>query len=63
MIIIFMDLTPHLQVYSIDESATFVALVPTGLWVCAVGTDSFHKPIGKEALAVFTAQLLHCVFQ
>lgn len=62
-IIIGTDLVPHLQLYGIDESATFVTLVPTGLWVCAVGTDSFYEAVGKEALAVVAAQLLHCVFQ
>lgn len=62
-IIIFKDLTPHLQLYGIDESATFVTLVPTGLWVCAVGTDSFYEAVGKEALAVVTTKLLHCIFQ
>lgn len=62
-IIIFKDLTLHLQLYSIDESATFVTLIPTGLWVCAVGTGSFYEAVGKEALAVVTTQLLHCVFQ
>lgn len=62
-IIIFTDLVPHLQLYGIDESATFVTLVPAGLWVCAVGTDSFYEAVGKEALAVVAAQLLHCVFQ
>lgn len=55
--------TPYLQLYGIDESATLVTLVPTGLWVGAVGTDSFNKAVGKEALAVITTQLLHCVFQ
>lgn len=58
-----MDLTLHLELDSIDESTTFVALVPTGLWVRTVGTDSFDEAVGKEALAVFTTQLLHCVFQ
>lgn len=63
IIIISKDLTPHLQLYGIDESATFVTLVPTGLWVCAVGTDSFYEAVSKEALTVVTTQLLHGVFQ
>lgn len=53
----------HLQLNSIDEPATFVALVSTGLGVRTVGTDSFNEAVSKEALAVFTTQLLHCVFQ
>lgn len=62
-IIIGTDLVPHLQLDGIDEPATFVTLVPAGLRVCAVGTDSFDEAVGEEALAVVAAQLLHCVFQ
>lgn len=52
----------HPELYGIDEPPTLVTLVTTSLWVAAVGTGSFYKAVGKEALAVFTTQLLHRVF-
>lgn len=53
---------PHLQLYSVDEPSTFVALVTTGLWVVAVWTRSFYKAVRQEASAVFTTQLFNRVF-
>lgn len=53
---------PHLELYSVDEPSTFVALVATGLWVVAVRARSFYKAVCQEALAVFTTQLFNRVF-
>lgn len=60
--IISMLLPTHPELYGIDEPPTLVTLVTTCLCVTAVRADSFYEAVGKEALAVFTMQLLHHVF-
>lgn len=60
--IINMLLPTHPELHSIDEPPTLVTLVTTSFWVAAVGTGAFYEAVGKEALAVFTTQLLHSVF-
>lgn len=55
-------LPTHLELHGIDEPPTLVTLVTASFWVAAVGADAFYEAVGKEALAVFTAQLLHSVF-
>lgn len=55
-------LVTHPELYGIDEPPTLVTLVTTCLCITAVRTDSFYEAVCKEALAVFTMQLLHHVF-
>lgn len=56
-------LLTHPQLHSIDEPPALVTLVTTSFWVAAVGTDALYEAVGEEALAAFTTQLLHRVFQ
>lgn len=56
-------LEPYPELHSIDETATFVTLVPAGFWIMAVRAHALHKAVGQETLAAFTAQLLDRVLQ
>lgn len=51
------------EVHGIDETATFVTLVPAGFWVRAVRAHALHKAIGQKALTALTSQLFDRVLQ
>ncbi len=60
-LIINILLPTHLELDSVDEPPALVTLVTSSFWVAAKRTGTFNEAIGKEALAVFTTQLLHRV--
>lgn len=53
----------HLELNGIDELATLVTLVTSGLFVATEGTHTFHKAVSQEAGAVLTPQLLHSILE
>lgn len=53
----------YLEFNGIDELATLVTLVTSGLLVATEGTHSLHEAVGQEARTLLAPQLLHGVFQ
>lgn len=53
----------HLELNGIDELATLVTLVTSGLLIATEGAHTLHKAVSQETGAPFTPQLLHSILQ